>query len=74
MKTILLFTPILAVLLASCEEPATSIKVIEQSFLPSNAKVVKQLDNGWFVFEIEGKKFIYRTRGYPTNDLIAPIE
>jgi hypothetical protein len=55
-------------------EPKKSSRLVEQGFWPPNAKVVKELGNGWYVFEIEGKKFLYRyyNLGNATTEVIAP--
>lgn len=43
--------------------------------LPSGAKIVENLGNKWVVFEIKGKKFIYRGRAigaYGGTEVLAP--
>jgi len=74
--TILILVGVAGTMLAlSFSKPKKSPQTIEDiGFLPENAKVVKDLGSGWVVFEIEGKKFVYRYNRYgnATTEVIAP--
>lgn len=47
-------------ILVGCTLPESTIK---NSFLPTGSTNVKNVGNGWFTFEYEGKKFLYFRHG-----------
>jgi hypothetical protein len=73
-KKISLF--LLSVLLVGCAPNAQDIEIKdEHGILPVNAKVIKQLGNNWIVFEIQGRRYIYRGANLYSNyatEVLAP--
>lgn len=62
MKTKLFLIIVSALAFVSCNPQPSSSEVVSRGYLPHNAKIVKELGNEWIVFEVEGKKFVYRYR------------
>lgn len=65
------------VLLIGCVPPTAQDIAIkdEHGILPVNAKVIQQLGNNWIVFEIQGRKYIYRSANLYSSyatEVLAP--
>lgn len=65
-----------SIALAGCTPSAQDIAVKDENgVLPAKAKVIRQLGNNWLVFEVEGRKYIYRSFMYgfdSSTEVLAP--
>jgi len=73
--------PLLAILalLFGCTQykSAEDLSTSKKSILPTNAKVIKDLGNGWVVFEINSNTYLYRGNSLDSNgatEVLAPYK
>lgn len=71
MKTLLVIVILFG---AGCTR-SPSVNGDPSGMLPKGAKVVKDMGNGWVVFQIDDRRYIYRVRvhGEGTTEVIAPF-